>query len=197
MSPTGVNGYRGIVIDPPWPQQGAGALVGRMGFGDATGASKPLPYATMTVPEIAALPVADLAHPDGAICWLWTTNGFLPQAWTVLDAWGFRYTHTLVWAKAIMGHGIGREVGISTEYVLRAVRGRPAVDRKIRGTWFPWKRQYDERGKPMHSAKPAGFFELVESHASGPYVEVFARRTRMGWDAWGDQAPDPIAWAAG
>jgi N6-adenosine-specific RNA methylase IME4 len=72
--------YRCIVADPPWPQKGAGALVGRRGFGDATGASKPLPYPTMSVPEIAALPVGDLAHPEGAICWMWTTNGFLPHA---------------------------------------------------------------------------------------------------------------------
>lgn len=187
--------YRGIAVDPPWPQQGAGALRGREGFLDANGASKPLPYATMTVPQIAALPVGDLAHPDGAICWLWTTNGFLPDAFAVLAGWGFRYTHTLVWAKALMGHGIGREVGISAEYILRGVSGRPTVDRKIRGTWHAWKRPYDQRGKPMHSAKPAGFYELVEAHAPGPYVELFARRSRMGWDTWGDQAPESIAWA--
>lgn len=191
-----MSGYRCIVADPPWPQQGAGALVGRMGFGDSTGPSKPLPYATMNVEEIAALPVNQLAHPDGAICWMWTTNGFLEVAFDVLRTWGFRPSHTLVWAKALMGHGIGRQVGISTEFIIRGVRGRPVVERKIRGTWFTWKRPYDERGKPMHSGKPAGFYELVEAHAPGPYVELFARRSRMGWDSWGDQAPDSIAWAA-
>lgn len=187
--------YRCIVVDPPWPQQGAGALRGREGWHDAIGASKPLPYPTMTVAQIAALPVAELADTD-AICWLWATNGFLPNAFHVLDAWGFRYSHTIVWSKALMGHGIGRHVGISTEYVLRGVRGRPTITRKIRGTSYAWKRPYDERGKPMHSAKPAGFFELAEQHSPGPYVELFARRMRMGWDAWGDQAPESIAWEA-
>ena len=47
----------------------------------------------------------------------------------------------------------------------------------------------------MHSGKPAGFYELVEAHSPGPYVELFARRMRLGWDAWGDQAPESIAWA--
>lgn len=186
--------YRCIVADPPWPQQGAGALVGRMGFGDATGSSKPLAYETMTVDQIAALPVSDLADPDGAVLWLWTTNGFLPDTWHVLTAWGFRYTHTLTWAKALMGGGIGRQVGISTEFVVRAVRGRPVIDRKIVGTWHRWKRQYDERGKPMHSAKPAGFYEMAEAHSQGPYLDLFARRMRLGWDAWGDQAPESIHW---
>lgn len=191
-----MNAYRVIVADPPWPQQCAGTLRGREGFLDCGGRSAAMPYSTMTIPEIAALTVADLAHPDGAVLWLWTTNGFIRDAFGVLDAWGFRYTHTLTWAKAPMGGGLGRHVGISSEFFLRAVRGRPVVDRKIVGTWHAWKRAYDERGKPQHSAKPAGFYELVEAHSPGPYIELFARRMRMGWDAWGDQAPESIPWVS-
>ena len=44
----------------------------------------------------------------------------------------------------------------------------------------------------MHSAKPGEFYDLVETVSPGPRLELFARRARPGWDAWGDQAPDPV-----
>jgi N6-adenosine-specific RNA methylase IME4 len=122
--------YRCIVIDPPWPQKGAGALRGREGFGDATGASKPMPYATMSLDAIAALPVRQLADPTGCHLYLWTTSGFLDDAFDVLRTWGFRYSTTLVWAKKPMGGGMGGDYGISTEFVLYARRGNlPALSR--------------------------------------------------------------------
>ena len=88
--------YATIVADPPWRTM-AGPLNGREGFGDATGASRPLPYPTMTVDAIKALqvPAANDAH-----LYLWTTNGYLRDAFDVARAWGFEYSTTLVWAKA-------------------------------------------------------------------------------------------------
>ncbi len=95
--------YRTIVADPPWPQKGGGSLKGREGFLDAGGPSLALPYHTMTVEEIAALEVP--AGPDAHL-YLWTTSGFLRDAFRVVEAWGFRYSTTLVWAKAPIGHGL-------------------------------------------------------------------------------------------
>lgn len=188
--------YRCIVADPPWPQKGGGTLRGREGWHDAQGASLPLKYSTMTVEQIAALPVAELAHPDGAHLYLWATNGFLEHAWAVIRAWGFRYSTTHTWCKRPMGGGLGGAYGISSEYFIYARRGQLAPLRRHAGTWHQWKRPYDERGKPMHSAKPSEFFDLVETVSPGPRLELFARRTRPGWDAWGDQAPDSIEWGA-
>lgn len=176
--------YATIVADPPWPQKGAGALVGREGFGDATGASKPMPYSTMTVAEIAALPVAGLAAADAHL-YLWTTNGFLRDAFDVIEAWGFRYSTTLVWTKAPMGGGLGGAYGISTEFLLYARRGRLPERQRVGTTWFAWKRRYDARGKPLHSAKPPPALDVVESVSPGPYIELFARERRLGWDSWG------------
>ena len=184
--------YRCIVVDPPWPQRGAGALVGREGFGDATGNSKPMPYPTMTTAQIAALPIAQLADPAGCHLYLWTTSGFLGAAFTVLEAWGFSYSQTLVWAKKLMGGGMGGTFGINTEFILYARRGNLQALTRIKGTWFTWKRPYDHRGKPMHSAKPEGFYLMAEAVSPGPRLDMFARRTRMGWDCWGDQAPGSI-----
>jgi N6-adenosine-specific RNA methylase IME4 len=164
----------------------AGPLNGREGFGDATGASRPLAYPSMTVDEIKALRVADVAAEDAHL-YLWTTNGYLPAAFDVAQAWGFQYSTALVWAKNIMGGGLGGAFGISTEYVLFCRRGTLKSHGRVGGTWFNWKRPYDERGKPRHSAKPQSFYAMVEEVSPGPYLEMFARDNRLGWDSWGNE----------
>lgn len=177
--------YRTIVVDPPWPQKAGGPLTGREGFLDTRG-SLPMPYRTMTVPEIAALDVP--ADPDAHL-YLWTTSRFLRDAFGVLEAWGFRYSTTLVWAKAPIGAGLGGAYGIATEFVLFGRRGNAPTLERVGRNWWTWKRHYDERGKPMHSAKPEEFYAMVENVSPGPYLDMFARRTRIGWDSWGDEAP--------
>lgn len=175
--------YATIVADPPWDVM-AGPLNGREGFGDATGASRPLAYPSMTVDEIKALqvPAANDAH-----LYLWTTNGYLQQAFEVIEAWDFRYSTTLVWAKNVMGGGLGGAYGISTEFCLFARRGSLKARGRVKGTWFNWPRPYDGRGKPMHSGKPMAFGDMVEQVSPGPYLEMFARSNRLGWDAWGNE----------
>ena len=179
--------YRTVVIDPPWPQKAGGPLTGREGFGDTRG-SLPMPYATMSLEDIAALTIpASAAH-----LYLWATSRFLPHAYWIIDGWGFEYSTTLVWAKAPIGHGLGGAYGIATEFVVFARRGSlPALSRVGRN-WFTWKRPYDERGKPQHSAKPEEFYAMVEQVSPGPYLDMFARRPRLGWDVWGNEAPNPV-----
>lgn len=180
-----VTRFATIVADPPWEVK-AGPRVGRMGFGDATGASRPLPYPSMTVDEIKELPVASIAA-DSAHLYLWTINKYLRDAFDVAKAWGFDYSTTLVWTKKPMGGGLGGCYGISTEFVLFCRRGSLSAKQKIKTTWFDWKRSYDERGKPRHSAKPEEFQDMVEQVSPGPYLELFARRARPGWEVWGNE----------
>lgn len=185
--------YRCIVADPPWPQKAGGPLKGGHAEGFiGTSGSLPMPYKTMTVDQIATLNVAELAHPDGCHLYLWTTNRFLEDAFRITAAWGFRYSTTIVWAKTPMGGGLGGDYGISTEFVLYARRGNLPAQQRMTGTWFTWKRPYDGRGKPMHSAKPEGFYIMAEVVSPGPRLDMFARRNRMGWDAWGNEAPGSI-----
>lgn len=186
--------YATIVADPPWdvkagPASGDYHLEnGKQVWNLAGTKSRDLAFPSMTVAEIAALPVSELAAPNAHL-YLWTTNGYLPRAFEVIDAWGFDYSTTLVWAKTPFGGGgLGGAWRITTEYLLFARRGSlPALSHHI-GTWFHIKREYDERGKPQHSRKPAAFLDLIEQVSPGPYLEMFARRNRLGWDTWGDQA---------
>lgn len=192
--------YRTIVADPPWDVKagpGGGAYVcenGRQLWQQVTTPSRPLPYPSMSVDEIAALEVP--AEPDAHL-YLWTINRYVDHAYRVARSWGFEPSTLIVWAKTPMGGGLGGAWGISTEFVLFARRGAlPAIGR-VTGTWFNWKRPYDARGKPHHSAKPEGFYGLVEQVSPGPYLEMFARRHRLGWDVWGDEVDSDLALEAG
>lgn len=177
--------YATVVADPPW-EVNAGPQVGRMGFGDATGKSRPLAYPSMSLTEIAALPVAELAANDAHL-YLWTINRYVGAAFDVARAWGFEYSTILTWAKNPMGGGLGGCYGVSTEFVLFCRRGTLSAQTKIGTTWFNWKRPYDRRGKPRHSAKPSEFYDMVRRVSPGPHLELFARDARPGWDAWGNE----------
>lgn len=37
------------------------------------------------------------------------------------------------------------------------------------------------------------FLEIVERVSPGPWLEMFARRRRVGWDVWGNEAPEADA----
>ena len=146
-----------------------------------------MPYPTMTLKQIEALPVGRLAE-DSAHLYLWTTQKFLRDSYGVVEAWGFRPSATvLTWCKEPFGLGMGRVFGSATEFVLfgwrgeAPPRGRPAVNRN----WFTWP-----RGK--HSQKPEAFLDLVEAVSPGPYLELFARRNRLGWDTWGNESLEHV-----
>jgi N6-adenosine-specific RNA methylase IME4 len=153
-------------------------------WGRFTGQSVALPYDTMTLEEIKALPVGDLAD-DDAHLYLWTTNRFLWDARAVAEAWGFRYSTLLTWCKTPMGLGFGGAYVLTTEFVLFCRRGSLAPRERHDSTWMQWSRPY-ENGHIAHSAKPEAFIDLVEKVSPGPYLEIFARRARLGWDYAGD-----------
>jgi len=186
--------FRAIVADPPW-HTNTGPLSGQgMNFETrGTHRSRPVAYPTMTLDAIKAMPVSRFAADDCAL-YLWTTSGYLHSAFHVLEAWGFAYSTTLVWGKTPMGSGLGGCWGISTEFILYGRRGSPEERYKHKGTalGFGWKRVYGSDGKPIHSAKPPAFQDMVEAMHPGPYLELFARRQRLGWETWGDQALEHV-----
>lgn len=177
--------YRTIVADPPWRYKTTMAVTGnapgRVRQHGRSGAS--MEYATMSVAEIAALPVADLRDAAGAHLYLWTTNTHVEHAWTVARAWGFTPKTLLTWCKRPKGMiGFGAFSG-STEFILFATSGPRAVHvGRWHTTWFEWPRTL------RHSAKPTAFFDVVERVSPAPRLEMFARGPRIGWDVWGDES---------
>lgn len=133
----------------------------------------------MSMPEIAALPVVDLADRDAHL-YLWTTQKYLPETYEIAAGWGFRPSYALVWCKPEGGF-VGGTFFSNVEFALFCRRGSLAAKRRVSTQWFAWP-----RGE--HSAKPEAFLDMVESVSPGPYLEMFARRNRLGWDTWGNEA---------
>jgi N6-adenosine-specific RNA methylase IME4 len=178
--PHTAGGWSCVYADPPWR------------FTNRTGKVAPEHrrldrYDTMTAPEIAALPVADVAA-DNAHLYLWVPNALLPEGLAVMQGWGFRYVSNLVWAKRRKdggpdGRGVGFYFRNVTELILFGVRGSMR-------TLDPARRQVNmiETVKREHSRKPDEAYELIEACSPGPYLEMFARYPREGWSAWGAES---------
>lgn len=174
--------YRTIVADPPWEYPSKFARRWEPGEGTVRDA---LPYPSMTVDEIAALPVSTLAA-DDAWLFLWTTNKYLRAAFDVVDAWGFTYGQTVVWDKGVPSTPFPALVAPNfAEYLLACRRGK--VTRRL-GRASTWPTNIVRGPRSEHSRKPDVFMDMVEHVAPAPYLELFSRRARLGWDTWGNEA---------
>jgi len=176
--------YGTIVADPPWryrkSRQKEDTVHSRKLVSDL--------YETLSMRELAELPVAKIAAPNAHL-YLWVTvprlfgerddrDGFGP--FQILHAWGFRYVTMLTWHKT-GAPGMGSYFRIDTEHCLFGVRGHAPIPpgRRLRNVIVA------SRGQ--HSEKPAALLEMAEQVSPGPRVELFARQSRPGWDAWGNQ----------
>lgn len=170
--------YSTIVADPPWMyQKQPGETKGSASMAEHQ-------YQTMTNEQIAALPVAGMAAAKAHL-YLWFTN---PGTWgnrfstvtpcDIATAWGFEYKTVLTWVKP-GGGGMGWFFRGQTEHVLFATRGGLGIPADKREPNIVCAHRHG------HSQKPPAFFDLVERVSPGPYVELFARAPRLGWDHWG------------
>lgn len=189
MSDT-VKQYRAILADPPWPiRYSGGGLMRKNGRGEmrtTVRAHRTLPYPTLSVDAICALPVADLAEADAHL-YLWIPDVLLVEGIgaVVVRAWGFKPARLLIWAKT--GFGLGTFPRPQHEVLMIARRGKLPFRVRTAGSVQHWKFPY-EHGARAHSRKPEGSLDLIEQASPGPYVELFSRRHRMGWDVWGDES---------
>lgn len=177
--------YRCLVVDPPWDQGKTGRRKVRPNQGTD------LDYPTLTLNEIADIPIGDWAC-DGAFLMLWATNSksrssgkpILVQAFDLMLRWGFTYYTTLTWDKGTGPCPFG-PFQITTEHCLIGYRGRFAIPRDVMGKMKTLIREVPK----AHSQKPTVFYENVAKFFDGPRVDVFARQVHAGFDAWGNEAP--------
>lgn len=168
-----------ILADPPWQFQNR---TGKM----APEHKRLLRYPTMELEEICQLPVGDLAA-SAAHLYLWVPNALLTEGLEVMRRWGFTYKTNLVWFKVRQdggpdGRGVGFYFRNVTELVLFGVRGRMR-------TLQPGRSQVNliATRKREHSRKPDELYDLIENCSPGPYLEMFARFKRPGWQQWGNE----------
>jgi N6-adenosine-specific RNA methylase IME4 len=186
------NHYQVVLADPPW------RFLTRSEKG--LGKSPDRHYRTMTLDEVKALPVRDVCAKN-AVLFLWIIDTHAEMAFEVVKAWGFKYkTVGLYWAKTTKDGksfpiGTGYWTRANPEHALEAWQGdEQEVERCILATGGAPKRQDKNVPRLMvsprreHSRKPDETLARVERLVKGPYLEMFSRTDRPGWDCWGNQA---------
>jgi N6-adenosine-specific RNA methylase IME4 len=173
--------YRVILIDAPF----------KFSAGPNRNPSKH--YATLTLAEIAELPVGELAHPEGSRLFMWITMPLLHRIPELLKAWRFRYCTARPWLKLWPGEdgsiltpdsfavGTGYEIRNSSELQVIGKRGRPQRlgGVKLAGHVIAPRRE--------HSRKPDCVRDELVRLFDGPRCELFARSRHPGFDSWGDE----------
>jgi len=168
--------YRTICADPPWPIKWHGGGVGRHH-------SKPtLGYPVMSLDDIRNLPVQSLAEDDAGL-FLWVTAALNREGVgaQVARAWGFEPVGEIVWDKGMRLAGAFPRS--CHEIALVCKRGKHQL--KV-SPWLSSVQQWPTTRQG--SQKPEAFMDLVEQRSPGPYVELFSRRHRLGWDVWGNES---------
>jgi N6-adenosine-specific RNA methylase IME4 len=165
--------YGVIYADPPW----------RYDFAASNNRAIENQYPTMTVEELAALPVSDAAD-ENCVLYLWATNPKLREALAIIDAWGFTYKTNLVWVKDRVGMGYWARQ--RHELLLVATKGNPSVPHEsLRPD------SVIEAPRSQHSAKPAEAAEIIERcFPRVPKVELFCRTPRDGWAVFGNEVAE-------
>jgi N6-adenosine-specific RNA methylase IME4 len=169
--------YRVILADPAWQYRVYDA-------GDAAHGAARSHYDTMPLDAIRRLPIAALAAPSCALL-LWATMPCLPDALTVMQAWGFDFkTVAFTWIKltqrGLPAVGLGHYTRGNAELCLLGTRGRP--QRRARDV-----AQVIHTRRRQHSRKPDEQYPRIMRLFDGPYVEIFARQQWPGWDVWGNE----------
>lgn len=191
--------FRTILADPPWNVVGDAKAQARpwCSKGGRRGRETFFPYKVQSLDWIKALPVSDLAERDAHL-YLW-----IPAKWNregvgvdVVRAWGFRVVSEIVWMKP--NFGLGKFPRPQHEILLVCRRGDLPFKLNNVGSVQRWAqpRNDSNNGAKIHSAKPEDCCDLIQRASPGPYLELFARRMRLGWDCWGDEVGSTIEFGA-
>jgi len=159
-----------IYSDPPW----------RYEFSKSPSRDIENQYPTMELEEILKLPIHEIST-TSAVLFLWATSPKLPEALSVMEAWGFEYKTCAIWDKEKIG--MGYYFRQQHELLLVGTKGDmppPEPSDRVSSVFR------SPRGK--HSKKPEIVYSYIESmYPDFDKVELFARSNRIGWEAWGNE----------
>jgi N6-adenosine-specific RNA methylase IME4 len=143
-------------------------------------------YSCMSINDICNLPVDTISKPN-CVLFLWAIDSMLPQAFKVIESWGFIYkTVAFTWAKKNKKSesfftGLGYWTRANPEMCLLATRGKPKrISKSVRQLVIDIRRE--------HSRKPDRIRDdIVELCGDVSRIELFARQRAKGWDSWGNE----------
>jgi N6-adenosine-specific RNA methylase IME4 len=140
-------------------------------------------YPTSELQTIKNRSVNELAA-NNCVLFMWATAPMLVDAIEVMESWGFDYTTQIIWGKDRIGTGYWFRN--KHEILLVGIKGEipaPAPGTQVNSII--------EASVGRHSEKPEVFYEVIESYFPNvPKIELNARQRRIGWDAWGLEAPN-------
>src|SRR5215475_7165277 len=180
------NHYGAILADPPWRFECWNeSSSSKMGMAAEH-------YEVMTTRKIARFPVDELAAKNCCL-FLWACWPMIEDALQIMRSWGFKYkTCAFCWTKANANQlemfrddipdqmGMGYWTRANSEVCLLGTVGRPKrLDCNVRQAFISPRRE--------HSRKPNEVYGRIERLVVGPYLELFARERRPGWDSWGNE----------
>jgi N6-adenosine-specific RNA methylase IME4 len=166
-----------ILADPPWRF--------RTWNEDNKEKSASKHYDLMNLSDIKALPVKDVAAKD-CLLMMWAVQPMLDQALDVMSAWGFKYKTAGAWAKQSStgnkwAFGTGYLLRCSAEFFLVGTRGNPkSAVKNVRNLIVAPVREHSRKPDEMHTNLERMFPDVAR-------LEMFARESRPGWTAWGNQ----------
>lgn len=175
--------YGIIYADPPWHY--------RVYSKKGAGRSAESHYPTMTIEEIQALPVSELADKDCAL-FMWITFPLLKESLSVLSAWGFKFkTIAFVWIKQnrksdSLFWGMGYWTRTNAEFCVLATKGKPK--RMAKNVHQVIVSHIEEHSKKPDEARR----RIVRLMGDLPRIELFARQKSAGWDVWGNEVESNI-----
>ena len=175
-----------IIADPPW-KFSDDLKYERM---DKTRRGASSMYPTLSLSEICALPVNELAE-ENALCALWVPSAFLKAGIDVLEGWGFTYKQLWIWGKRSKSNPLNLAFGMG-----RLARNchEPCLI-GIKGKYTKFLKNHSQRNLFMHtslphSSKPESIQDSLElMFPQWDKLELFARRARPAWTCIGNECP--------
>ena len=169
--------YNVIYADPPWSFKT---------YSDKGKDRSPEKhYSDMSFKDICNMPIGNIAR-DNSVLLMWAIDPLLDKAFEVIKAWGFTYkTVAFTWAKLNKTKpsfftGLGYWTRGNPEMCLLATKGKPKrLSKSVPQLVIDKRRE--------HSRKPDIMYSHIEKLLEGPYIELFARQKRKGWDSWGNE----------
>lgn len=168
--------YNIIYADPPWSYRNK-----RTGGSMVSGAASK--YPVMTLDDICALPIREIASKNSAL-FLWVTCPMQYEGMQVMTAWGYKYKTKIYWRK-IMSLGMGFWFRGQVEECWLGIRGRVKAFRLQIPNFIQTKVR-------KHSQKPDEMRAIIEMTGLVPRIELFAREAAEGWDVWGNEVESDI-----
>jgi len=172
--------YRTILADPPWQYRNNGVK----------GAAEKV-YPTMSTEDICKLNIGDVAEKD-AVLILWCTWPLLEDGFQVINSWGFEYKSGMPWIKirgtqrSLFNSEISFQLKTSVGFWVFGC-SEPILICKRGNAKPPELKHCGLLSKNIeHSRKPDDIYAYAESFP-GPYLELFCRRPRPGWDVFGNE----------